>query len=181
MKYIALLRGINVGGNNKVPMKELKSCFEKLGFDKVQTYINSGNVVFSWKDQDVTELISICDEALEKEFGFPVKTVVISSDAYKEAMSHAPEWWGDDDPEMKHNVLFVIPPATGEKIVEEIGAIKPEYEKVDFYKSLIFWSAAIKTFSRTRWSKIVGTSAYQSITIRNANTARKLLDMVREE
>jgi uncharacterized protein (DUF1697 family) len=179
MKYIALLRGINVGGNNKVPMKDLKACFEQMGFCDVITYINSGNVVFSGLDQEITELISLCEKSLMETFGFPIRTAVISSEAYKRAMAHAPQWWGNE-PDVKHNVLVVIPPATGKMIVEEVGAIKPEYENVAFYENLIFWSAPVKTFSRTRWSKIVGTRAYQDVTIRNANTAGKLLEMIKE-
>lgn len=180
MKYIALLRGINVGGNNKVSMKDLKACFERAGFRNVITYINSGNVVFESDERQVTELGAICEEMLAAEFGFPIRTAVISGTLLKAAMDHAPQWWGDE-PEVKHNVLFVIPPASAEKIIEEVGGIKPEYEKVDSYQSVIFWSAPLKTFSRTRWSKIVGTRAYQDVTIRNSNTARKLLEMVSED
>lgn len=179
MKYLALLRGINVGGNNKVPMKDLKACFEQMGFHDVITYINSGNVIFSGPDQEITELISLCEESLKEAFGFPIRTAVISSEVYRQAMSHAPLWWGEV-PDVKHNLLVVIPPATGKLITEEVGAIKPEYENVDFYENLIFWSAPVKTFSRTRWSKIVGTRAYQDVTIRNSNTARKLLEMIQE-
>ncbi|QOX62419.1 DUF1697 domain-containing protein [Anoxybacterium hadale] len=177
MRYIALLRGINVGGNNKVAMKDLKACFERMGFSNVITYINSGNVLFSGEKQVMTELILFCEETLKNEFGFPIRTMVICEDDFQVAMAHAPDWWGDE-PEVKHNVLFVIPPATGEGIVKEIGAIKPEYEKVGFYGALIFWSAPVKTFSRTRWSKIVGTRAYQDVTIRNSNTAKKLLELL---
>jgi uncharacterized protein (DUF1697 family) len=59
-----------------------------------------------------------------------------------------------------------------------VGHSKPEYEQVSFYGQVIFWSAPIQTFSRTRWSKIVGKSAYQSVTIRNANTTKRLLQLL---
>lgn len=176
MKYIALLRGINVGGNNKVSMADLKGCFEKAGFLYVMTYINSGNVIFESEETDVEILTKRCEEILNAEFGFPIRTGVICADELKSALEHAPQWWGDD-PDSKHNTIFVIPPAKANRIMEEVGTIKPEYEKVDSYHNVIFWSAPIKTFSRTRWSKIVGTRAYQDITIRNANTARKLLEL----
>ena len=180
MKYIALLRGINVGGNNKVSMKELKNCFEKAGFRNVSTYINSGNVIFEYDETNIESLIVQCREILEKEFGFPISLSVIDAPALKEALEHAPKWWGVD-PESKHNAIFVIPPATSDNIIAEAGAAKPEYESVSAYGNVIFWSAPLKTFSRTRWSKIVGTKAYQDITIRNANTANKLLDLVKTE
>jgi uncharacterized protein (DUF1697 family) len=75
----------------------------------------------------------------------------------------------------------VIPPAEASSIIADVGAVKPEYEKVAAYETVIFWSAPLATFSRTRWSKIVGTKAYQDVTIRNANTARKLLELAAKE
>jgi uncharacterized protein (DUF1697 family) len=180
MKYIALLRGVNVGGKNKVSMGDLKKCFEKAGFQNVSTYINSGNVLFDHDETDIELLLAQCREILEKEFGFPISLSLIDAPALKEALEHAPECWGDD-PEAKHNAIFVIPPATSDDIIAEVGAAKPEYETVSAYANVIFWSAPLKTFSRTRWSKIVGSKAYQYVTIRNANTARKLLELVEKE
>ena len=150
------------------------------GFQNVSTYINSGNVLFEHDKTDIVSLIAQCRESLEKEFGFPISLSVIDAPALKEALEHAPEWWGDD-PESKHNAIFVIPPAAPDDIIAQVGAAKPEYEKVASYQNVIFWSAPLKTFSRTRWSKIVGTKAYQNITIRNATTTRKLLGLVNTE
>ena len=115
MRYIALLRGITVGGNNKVSMKELKACFEKAGFHDVMTYINSGNVLFESYETSIEKLIHQCGKILEKEFGFPISLALIDAAALKETLAHAPEWWGDD-PESKHNAIFVIPPATADDV-----------------------------------------------------------------
>ncbi|SHK99039.1 DUF1697 domain-containing protein [Desulforamulus aeronauticus] len=177
MKYIALLRGINVGGKNKVSMSDLKTCFENAGLLNTRTYINSGNVIFDSEEQDTTKLIKKCEEILEKEFGFPISLAIIDATTLKEALEHVPEWWGDD-PNSKHNAIFVIQPATAKEIIADVGEIKPEDEQLYAYKEIIFWSAPLKTFSRTRWSKVVGTKAYQNITIRNANTTKKLLELV---
>ena len=65
MKYVALLRGINVGGNNRVPMAELKLCFEKMGFNNVVTYINSGNVIFESNQTDLVRIVEICESVIE--------------------------------------------------------------------------------------------------------------------
>lgn len=180
MKYVALLRGVNVGGKNKVPMKDLKACFEKAGFLNVMTYINSGNVLFESEEHDRLKLLASCREILAAEFGFPIQVALIDEAALQEALEHAPKWW-DEDPEAKHNALFVIPPATADEVCTGVGEIKPEYEKVVSYQGIIFWSAPIKTFSRTRWSKIVGTKAYQDVTIRNANTTKKLLTLLTQK
>lgn len=89
------------------------------------------------------------------------------------ALAHVPTWWNKDK-ESKHNAIFVIPPATAQDIFAAVGEAKPEYEQVAYHGQVIFWSAPLKTFSRTRWAKVTGTAAYRSITIRNANTAIKL-------
>lgn len=73
--------------------------------------------------------------------------------------------------------MFIIQPAAAEEVMKEVGKIKPEYEKLYAYKEIIFWSAPLKTFSRTRWSKVASSKAYQSLTIRDANTTKKLLEL----
>ena len=178
MRYIALLRGINVGGNNKVAMSELKSCFEQAGFKNVLTYINSGNVIFESDETDTAKLVVICEAAIEKQFGFRVVCSVITAAELLAALKHATKWWNDGD--AKHNALFVIAPKKADEIMTAVGEAKPEYEKVAAYHPIIFWSAPLKTFGRTRYSKIVGTKTYQSITIRNANTTLKLAELCQQ-
>lgn len=176
MKFIALLRGINVGGNNKVSMPELRQCFEEAGFKNVITYINSGNVIFETDTTNEATLVQICEQAIEERFGFRVVCAVISAVELRDALRHTPKWWGNDNT-VKHNAIFVIAPKTTKDIMKEVGEAKPEYENVEAHGPIIFWSAPVETFNRTRYSKIVGTKAYQSITIRNANTTKKLLEL----
>lgn len=175
-KYILLLRGINVGGKNKVSMKELKKLMEDRGFADVVSYINSGNVIFSSDQKDRVVLKHELEALLLEGFGLELKVTVILADLISEALDHAPEWWGLN-PEDKNNVIFVIPPMTAEKAIEVVGECKLDYEKVDFYGDVIFWTAPLKTFSKTRWSKVVNTTVYEYITIRNANTVKKLVDL----
>lgn len=175
MKYILLLRGINVGGNNKVSMKELKAALEQNGYKDVTTYINSGNIIFSSKSSDLDFMKKNCEAIILEKFNLSLSVMVISEEDLCEALRNAPDWW-DADAESKHNAIFVIPPATVEEVLKEVGEIKPEYEKVASHGRVIFWSAPIKTFSRTRWSKIVGKSSYRAITIRNSNTFKKLAE-----
>ena len=94
------------------------------------------------------------------------------------ALDHAPSWW-DQDKDSKHNAIIIIPPVTADEVFKEVGEIKPEYEKADYFGQVVFWSAPVKTFSRTRWSKVVGSSVYNSITIRNANTVKKLAQLAK--
>lgn len=175
MKYIALLRGINVGGNNKVAMADLRKCLELAGFSAVSTYINSGNVLFESDETDITKLVEVCEGAIEETFGFHVICSVISAHELKNAMDNAPPWWNKGD--ARHNALFVIAPRRAEELMAEIGEPRPEFEKVFAYHPIIFWSAPAETMGRTRYNKIAGTPAYKSITIRNGNTTRKLLEL----
>lgn len=176
MKYVALLRGINVGGDNRVPMPELKSCFVDAGFSAVSTYINSGNVLFESSESNIVQLIATCEAAIESAFGFHVVCCIITADELRHCIRNAPAWWDIDD-SSKHNAMFVIPPRTSADIMDEVGEAKPEYESVAAIGPILFWSAPIATFGRTRYNNIVGTKAYKSITIRNANTAKKLAEL----
>lgn len=177
MRYVALLRGVNVGGKNTVSMSLLKEALEESGFEKVRSYINSGNIIFDFADEEEELLQKTIHEVIEKEFGLDIPVAVISTADLAEALAHAPSWW-DRDIDAKHNALFVISPAKPETVIETVGEAKPEYESIAYYGKVIFWSASLKTFSRTQWSKIVSTTAYNDITIRNANTTRKLLSLV---
>ncbi|MCL2496219.1 MAG: DUF1697 domain-containing protein [Clostridiales bacterium] len=176
--YIALLRGINVGGKNKIDMKQLKAAFAAAGFADTRTYINSGNVIFS-SDKDATAVQAACEALIAERFALNIAVAVLSAAELAEALDHAPQWWGND-PEAKHNAIFIIPPATAEHVCLEVGAIKPEYEKCAYYGRLIFWSAPLKTFSQTRWATVSKHATYQKITIRNSTTAYKLRELSRE-
>src|SRR5579862_9205844 len=90
MKYVALLRGINVGGNKKVPMVELKKVFEDSGFSDVRTLLNSGNVVFSSTEKDVRVLTDKIEIRLEKEFTFHISVIVRTSDAIQSLVESDP-------------------------------------------------------------------------------------------
>ncbi len=176
VKYIAFLRGINVGGNNKIAMSELKDVFKQSGFHDVVTYINSGNIIFSSLETDEIKLREICEAMILEKFKLKIPVLIISHSDLLTAVNHAPLWW-DQDKDSKHNAIFVLPPKTAEEVMMSVGDIKPEYEKIDSYGSVIFWSAPVETFSKTRWSKVVGSNVYDQITIRNANTVKKVLEI----
>jgi uncharacterized protein (DUF1697 family) len=174
--YIALLRGVNVGGKNSLNMAELRDCLTEAGFAKVQTYINSGNVLFASEEADRIRLTGVCREAMTRRFGWAADMALLSAPALQQELEQAPPWWGDD-PAKKHNAIFVIPPSTTQEIAAQVGEIKPQYEQVHIGKEIIFWSANLATFSRTSWLKLNSLDAYLHVTIRNANTARKLAAM----
>ena len=176
-KYIALLRGINVGGKNIIKMADLKAAFERRGFQHVATYINSGNVLFD-SDSEESGMQSACESIIAENFHIDVPVCVISAADLIGALSHAPAWWGKA-PDSRHDAFFVIPPATALQILARIGQIKDEYERLAYCDRIIFWTAPMVTFSRTRVSKVIpkDKSMYNAITVRNANTALKLAEL----
>lgn len=182
--YVALLRGINVGGNNKISMPELKSAFENKGFKNVITYINSGNVIFDSYFDEIT-VKTVCEESITESFGLKIVVGIITAAELGDALAHVPDWWNKASDtkhsDAKHNAIFVIPPLTAQEACDEMGEIKPEYEKVAFYGKVIFWTAPLATFNHTRWSQIAtNKKVYNAITIRNANTILKLAELAKQ-
>jgi uncharacterized protein (DUF1697 family) len=180
IKYIALLRGINVGGKNTIKMSDLKTSFEQRGFQNIITYIGSGNVLF---DSDLEEHAAklVCENLIVEDFDIHIPVCVISVADLTDALCHAPDWWNMAS-DTRHDAFFVIPPATAEQIVAHIGQIKQEYESLAYHGRVIFWSAPMSTFSRTRVSKIIpkDKAVYHAITVRNANTTLKLVELAGE-
>src|SRR3954447_350211 len=96
MRYVALLRGVNVGGKTLIKMADLKTCFEELGFDDVSTYIASGNVLFGTSDKDATKLERNIERAIEARFELPVKIVVLDRATYARIVKAIPKAWVGD-------------------------------------------------------------------------------------
>lgn len=177
-RYVALLRGINVGGRNKISMAALKKEFEKLGFEEVQTHLNSGNVIFSVDKEDIEKLTKQIETMIKEQFGFEIPVFVIPQKRLEEILLNAPEWWGDDNKEIYDNLIFMIPPATFSDVFDEIGEPKEGLEKIQNYKETIFWSFRLKEYQKTNWwPKTASTAISDKLTIRTANTTRKIVNM----
>ena len=127
-RYIALLRGINISGKNKVPMAELKKGFETLAFVEVKTYLNSGNVIFSSDEDNIRKLTDKIEEMIKNQFGLDIPVFVLSREALEDILQNAPDWWGSEDKEIYDNLIFIIPPSAFSDIYNEIGEPKEELE-----------------------------------------------------
>ena len=158
-KYIALLRGINISGKNKIPMSELKKEFEVLGYENVTTYLNSGNVIFTSNIAKEEIVINNIHKMIEEKFCIDIPVYVMKASQLKELLENQPEWWGTSNKEIYDNIIFIIPPTTFEKVYNTIGEPKQEYRKTNW------------------WAKTASTSISNSITIRTANTMRKVLEL----
>ncbi len=177
-KYIALLRGINISGKNKISMSELKMGFAKLGFPGAATYLNSGNVVFLSAIDDRNVLSNKIELFIKDSFGLDIPVLVVSQDDLKDILNNAPCGWGVDNKEIYDNLIFMMPSLSYEEFCNEIGDPKGEYEKVHHYKNTIFWSFSRKDYRKTNWwSKTANSKVSDKITIRTANTVRKIAAM----
>ena len=107
MIFTALLRGINVGGNNKVDMKKLKTSFESLGFEQIVTYINSGNVIFKTDRADIKDITTEIEAKIFADFGFKIKVLVREKADLKGICENVPKSWINDTI-MKCDVLFLM-------------------------------------------------------------------------
>src|SRR5688572_17647478 len=94
VKYLALLRGINVGGKNIVSMSALRTCLGQLQFTNVRTYIQSGNVLFKSRLKSALRLSGIIEEALTCEFGIASLTVVVTEEQLERVVTQAPAAFG---------------------------------------------------------------------------------------
>lgn len=174
VEYIALLRGINVGGNNSIKMAELRECMTALGFDNVRTYISSGNVLFETSMTDIDQLESKIQKAINKQFSLSLSVVVLKKQTLKKIIDAAPSWWGKDD-SWKHNLIFLIRPFIIEEVVAAIGALKPGIEAIKAHNGVIYQSISKDDFGKTTSGKLASNPIYKKMTIRNFNTANKLL------
>ena len=177
MIYVALLRGINVGGKNKVDMKVLKTVFEEAGMRSVSTYINSGNVVFSSRARNRAKLAARLEEAIAGGFGFGVKVLVRDLDGMRAAVGAIDPDWVNDRKTMKCDVMFLWDEADRAAILDRLP-IKPGIDEVRYAPGAVIWKVDAENITRTGMMKLVGTPLYKQMTIRNCNTARKVLEMM---
>lgn len=176
MIYVALLRGINVGGKNKVAMSELKTIFQKLGHTDILTYINSGNIVFANTSTDKHSLAQIIENELEKHFGFFTPVVVKSKSDIQTIMKALPDDWVNDG-DTKTDVMFLWDEVNDKKTLDRL-TIKPGIDNVKFVDGAILWMVARKDVTKSGLLRIIGMDLYRKMTIRNANTLRKISDLV---
>jgi uncharacterized protein (DUF1697 family) len=173
MEYIALLRGINVGGNQKVEMKKLKVFFESLGCINVSTYINSGNVFFESAESKENMHVKV-ETSLKKEFGFNIPVLIKTKQEIKTIADAIPRTWQNDD-EQKTDVAYLFKDVDSKEIVD-ILPIKKEFIDIRYVGGAIIWNVKRININKSHLTKIISHKLYQSMTVRNVSTARYLAE-----
>lgn len=176
-RYVALLRGINVGGKNLVRMAELKACFEEHGFERVVTYIQSGNVIFESGASSSARLTGRIEEMLAATFDYRARVVLRSRKQLRSIVEQAPERFGTLPARYRYDVLFLRPPLSAAGTIESVPT-KPGVDEVYAGPGVLYFSRLISQASESRLSRIVSMPIYQGMTIRNWNTTMKLLQML---
>ena len=117
--FVALLRGVNVGGNNMISMSSLKKSFEAMGFPHVSTYINSGNIIFTTKENDARKLEKKIEQMLSKDYQLDSRVVLRSLPEMEKLVQSLPKTWAGD-PNWRYNVIFLRHTIDSEKILDEL-------------------------------------------------------------
>lgn len=177
MICVALLRGINVGGNNKVEMKKLKTTFELLGFTNVVTYINSGNIIFKCVSIEHGIIANKIEKAIKKDFGLDIKVLLRSFKDIETICKKMPDTWVKNEI-MRTDVMFLWEKFDSPKIIEylKINVV----DNVKYISGAVLWNVEGRNYSKSGMVKLVGTELYRNMTIRNVNTVRKLHQIMTE-
>lgn len=120
MKYIILLRGINISGKNKISMNELKQELENLGYFNVITHLNSGNIIITTNKKE-EEIVSAVREMIKNKFGLDIPVFVIKSQDLEELVENKPSWWNTKNKDIYDNIIFILKPHTFKEISEALG------------------------------------------------------------
>jgi uncharacterized protein (DUF1697 family) len=173
-RYVALLRGINVGGRNKVAMADLRNVFEDAGFETVRTYIQSGNVLF-----DATtarkSLEADIERLLEARFAIPLVVVVRSHHELRAVVEHAPDGFGAAT--HHSDIVYLKRPLTATRAMRVVD-IRDGVDRAWPGDGVIYFTRLSAALSKSRMSRIVGTPEYQLMTIRSWATTTKLLGIL---
>lgn len=176
MVWVALLRGVNVGGNRKVEMKTLKKTFEAAGMADVRTYINSGNVIFTSDVVDARALEGLLEESIRAEFGFPVTVLVRDAEQIAAMVGELPDDWVNDS-NAKCDVIFLGETVDGPDVMERV-TVKPGIDDARYVPGALLWRVERPNVTRSGLMKLVGTELYANATVRNCNTLRKIAALI---
>ena len=176
--YALLVRGINVGGKNKVVMAELRQELTELGLEKVETYINSGNIFFT-STAPKAQLVEKLEAFFAVHYPFIQSFSLLSQEDYEEELEKLPAWWNKDL--ARKDVLFYTEGLDVEQVIETVKSLELKDEVVHFGRLGIFWGKfSEESYYETAYHKyLLKMPFYRQITIRNAKTFDKIGQMLK--
>jgi uncharacterized protein (DUF1697 family) len=179
-QYVALLRGINVGGNNMIRMPQLKACFEEGGFENVSTYIQSGNVLFEAPKGKADALTRVVEKQLSDAFDLEISVVLRSRQQMTRVIADAPKGFGSDLARYRYDVIFLKEPLTAAQALKHVRT-RDGVDTAAAGTGVLYFSRLTSKATQSYLNKIIGTPAYKRMTIRNWNTTTKILALMEGE
>ena len=180
MEYVALLRGINVGGKNKVVMSELREQVTAAGFGLVRTYINSGNLLFEAEaDAPSEDVAQAVEQLLKLRYEFPIRLALLTAQDYLAQLNQLPDWWHGEV--ARRDALFYTRGLNRDHVRERIEDMELGDEAVHFGEHAVFWGKFDeKSFLKTAYHKcLLREDFYRQVTIRSGSTVEKIASMLR--
>jgi uncharacterized protein (DUF1697 family) len=177
MTYVALLRGINVGGKNLVKMAALRECFERAGMNRVATYIQTGNIVFESRERTPPALTRRIERMLSTTFGYEATVVVRSRADFARVLAGAPTSWKNGR-DLRRNVAF-LRSVTAKEALRQVP-FKEGIDTISAGPGVLYLSTLVVAVSRSGLTKLIGLPVYRDMTIRNYTTCQKILGLMEE-
>ncbi|WP_448811220.1 DUF1697 domain-containing protein [Agromyces bauzanensis] len=172
--FVALLRGINVGGRNAIRMPDLIACFGEAGYGDVSTYLQSGNVLFSADHEKGPKLEAKVEAMLEQRFGMPLLVVIRSRDELAKTIDAAPADHGS--PKLRSDIFFLKHPLTAEEALAEMPDLREGVDAVAPGPGAIYFSRVAARATKTRIQVFMAMPVFQQMTVRTWRTSTRLLE-----
>jgi uncharacterized protein (DUF1697 family) len=177
-QYLALFRGVNVGGGNIIKMSDLKACFEASKLENVATYIQSGNVLFETAETDTVKLTKKIESALSRAFSpYKARIVLCSQAKLKQIVRNAPKDFGSQPEEFRYDVIYLKEPLTVSEAMTNVS-VKPGVDAAFAGSEVLYFSRLIAKASQSYLTRLIALPVYQDMTIRNWNTTSKILALM---
>jgi uncharacterized protein (DUF1697 family) len=172
MKYVALLRAINVGGRNLMRMADITACLVDRKFECVSTYIQSGNILFESDVSDVAKLTASIENALFETFAQEARVFLRSYPQMKKVVADAPKEW-KDGATLRRNVAFLRKPLTASTLVAAIDP-KPGVDAVKAGDGVVYLTTVLAHVTQSGLARVVSKAIYRDMTVRNYTTCQKI-------
>lgn len=179
VRYIALLRGINVGGRNIIKMIELRNCLEKAGFQNVTTYIQSGNVLFSHEKVDSQALEEKLGQCLKEQFTYLEPIVAYNQEDFARIVAEAPKDFGLRPDTYRYDAIFLKGPLQPRELFSQL-TLKEGVDTAAIGTKALYFRRLTAKASSSHLTKITLLPAYKNLTIRNWNTTSKLASLLND-
>lgn len=175
MKYVVLLRGINVSGKNKISMIELNSKLKENNYRNVTTYLNSGNIILE-SDNEKNDIAVNINIIIKENFDLDIPVYVITYDSLKDIYNNIPDFNLLKDIELYNNIIFIFEPLSTTDIMKSVGELSKDIDFMKEYKNVIYWSYDLKKYQKSNWwKKTASVEIKDKITMRTTNTIKKLI------